>query len=245
MRRTITALLIFVAVGTAAAQKKDATSPTSPTYDQVVLNSKANVGKAVTWVVRSSPLGSPVSPDGSTLPPRTVFELRSAVGEWQGRLLLGPAAKDITFKQNVVLDNVDSRPLVVTAVVDGMGFVKKGAMSISVPLLRDVTIDMLPAELEIYEPGKGTGTTWPEVLRDSKPKYTRAAMDAKIQGTVELIVVVKTDGSVGDVVITKSLEPGLDQAAVDAAKQWKFRPGLRDGKPVLVRAGLVIEFRLH
>jgi TonB family protein len=71
-------------------------------------------------------------------------------------------------------------------------------------------------------------------------------MHEKIQGNVELEAVVRTDGTVGDISVLKSLDQkyGLDDAAVSAAKQWVFKPGTKDGKPVNVRVVLVLTFRL-
>jgi TonB family protein len=94
----------------------------------------------------------------------------------------------------------------------------------------------------------GNGVSWPVQLKEEKPKYTSDAMRAKIQGQVELEIIVREDGTVGDVRVTKSLDRtyGLDQAAMDAAKKWFFKPGLdRDGKPVATRVTLQLEFRLH
>ena len=72
-------------------------------------------------------------------------------------------------------------------------------------------------------------------------------MRAKIQGQVELEIVVLENGTVGEVRVTKSLDRtyGLDQAAMDAAKKWKFRPGVRQGTPAQVIVTLILEFRLH
>ncbi len=97
-----------------------------------------------------------------------------------------------------------------------------------------------------YAPGNGV--SWPEVRREEKPKYTSEAMRAKIQGQVELEIIVLENGTVGDVRVTKSLDRtyGRDQAAMDAAKKWLFKAGLsKDGRPVATRVGLVLEFRLH
>jgi protein TonB len=93
----------------------------------------------------------------------------------------------------------------------------------------------------------GNGVSWPEVRREEKPKYTSDAMRAKIQGQVELEIVVLENGTVGDVRVTKSLDRtyGLDQAAMEAAKKWVFAPGRKDGVAVATRVGLVLEFRLH
>jgi protein TonB len=55
---------------------------------------------------------------------------------------------------------------------------------------------------------------------------------------------VKADGTVGDTKIVKSLDPDLDQAALDAAAQWLFEPGTRDGKPVDVLVTITMAFTL-
>ena len=97
---------------------------------------------------------------------------------------------------------------------------------------------------KVYEPGNGV--TAPVLIKSVSPKYTSEAMQAGIEGVVELAVVVSTEGTVSEVTVTKSLdrEHGLDAEAVKAAKQWLFKPGTREGKPVAVRIQLILEFRL-
>jgi TonB family protein len=90
------------------------------------------------------------------------------------------------------------------------------------------------------------GVTLPVPVRSVKPGYTAAAMDAHIEGTVGLDLVVLADGKVSDVMVTQSLdkEYGLDTQAIEAAKQWLFKPGTKDGKPVAVRVALEMTFTL-
>lgn len=59
-------------------------------------------------------------------------------------------------------------------------------------------------------------------------------------------VVVLENGNVGDVVVTQSLdkEHGLDQAAIDAVRQWEFEPGMKDGQPVAVEVEIKMRFSL-
>jgi len=97
----------------------------------------------------------------------------------------------------------------------------------------------------IYRPG--SGVTTPILVREVKPQYTSDAMRAKIQGTVWVECVVKQDGTVGDVRVVRSLDPlfGLDQEAVKAARQWRFRPGLRNGEPVPVLITIELTFTLR
>ena len=96
-----------------------------------------------------------------------------------------------------------------------------------------------------YRPG--SGITLPSVLREVKPAYTADAMRAKVQGSVWLECIVMPDGSVGDVKVTRSLDPifGLDQEAIRAAKQWRFRPGMRQGEPVPVPITIELTFTLR
>jgi protein TonB len=93
----------------------------------------------------------------------------------------------------------------------------------------------------------GSGVTLPQVLREVKPAYTADAMRAKVQGSVWLECIVMPDGSVGDVKVTRSLDPifGLDQEAIKAAKNWKFRPGMRQGEPVPVIITIELTFTLR
>jgi TonB family protein len=90
----------------------------------------------------------------------------------------------------------------------------------------------------------GRGVTSPRLKKEVRPHYSERAKAEKIEGEVLMECVVKADGTVGDIKITKSLDPDLDQAAVDAAKQWEFEPGTRDGKPVAVLVTIAMAFTL-
>jgi len=98
-------------------------------------------------------------------------------------------------------------------------------------------------ENTIYKPGNGV--TGPVVVKEIKPQYTADAMRAKVEGTVTLEGVVQPDGVMGEVRVTKALDPGLDQEAIKAVKQWRFKPGLKGGEPVAVRVTLEMSFTLR
>ncbi len=97
---------------------------------------------------------------------------------------------------------------------------------------------------QVYRPGEGI--TVPRIVKEVKPKYTPEAMEAKIQGSVRLEAVVLATGEVGDVEVIESLDKvyGLDEAAIQALKQWRFDPGTKDGKPVAVRVEVEMSFTL-
>jgi TonB family protein len=93
----------------------------------------------------------------------------------------------------------------------------------------------------------GSGITPPRVVREVKPQYTAEAMRAKVQGVVWLECVVLEDGTVGDVRVSRPLDPvfGLDQEAIKAARQWRFMPGTRQGTPVPVFVTIELTFTLR
>lgn len=97
----------------------------------------------------------------------------------------------------------------------------------------------------VFRPGSGIIN--PELVREVKPQYTAEAMRAKVQGTVWLECVVQADGSVGNIEVVKSLDStfGLDQEAIKAAKQWRFKPGTRFGEPVAVLVTIELSFTLR
>jgi TonB family protein len=97
-------------------------------------------------------------------------------------------------------------------------------------------------DTEVHRPGGNVVA--PKLIREVKPQYTARAMQDKIEGEVLMECIVKADGTVGEQKIVKSLDPDLDQAALDAAAQWLFEPGTRNGKPVNVLVTITIAFRL-
>jgi len=99
------------------------------------------------------------------------------------------------------------------------------------------------AEEAVFKPGNGVSA--PVVVKDVKPQYTADALRAGVQGTVTLDCVVQPDGTVAKVRVTKGLDPGLDQEAIKAVRQWRFKAGRKDGKPVAVRVALEMTFTLR
>jgi TonB family protein len=93
-----------------------------------------------------------------------------------------------------------------------------------------------------YRPGNGVST--PRLITKVSPTYTEEARRNKIQGTVTLNIIVTEEGIATNIRVVKSLDPGLDQKAIEAVGGWRFAPGLKDGKPVRVIANVEVNFRL-
>ena len=70
-------------------------------------------------------------------------------------------------------------------------------------------------------------------------------MRGKLQGVVELEVVVQADGTPGGIRVVRSLDPGgLDNSAIEAVRQWRFAPGLAGGVPVDVLVTIILTFKI-
>jgi TonB family protein len=88
------------------------------------------------------------------------------------------------------------------------------------------------------------GVVNPRVIYEVEPQYTEDAKIAKIQGSVRLSAVIDEQGRAEDIKVAMSLDPGLDEQAVDAVRKWQFAPATKDGVPVPVTAFIEVNFRL-
>lgn len=91
----------------------------------------------------------------------------------------------------------------------------------------------------------GSGISPPEILREVKPDYTEDARRRGVEGDVVLEIVVRRDGRVGTIRLLQGLGAGLDQRAIDAVRQWRFAPAMRQGTPVDVMVEVAVEFTLR
>jgi TonB family protein len=89
----------------------------------------------------------------------------------------------------------------------------------------------------------GGGVSAPSVLFRVDPQFSKEADRAKFSGTVLLSLIVDAEGKPQDIKVVKALGMGLDEQAIKALQKWKFRPGMKDGKPVSVRAQVEFNFR--
>ncbi len=94
-----------------------------------------------------------------------------------------------------------------------------------------------------YRPGSGVSP--PRLLREVRADYTDDARRANITGEVVLEIVVRRDGTVGDIRILRRLDAGLDQRAVQAVRQWRFAPATLKGTAVDVVVEVGVEFKLR
>ena len=100
----------------------------------------------------------------------------------------------------------------------------------------------------LYQPGFGE-VTYPELIRSSrvKPRYPSAARLARLEGQVILRAVVHADGTVGRLEVLRQPpgDVGFAEAAIDAVRRWRYRPGSYHGRPVDVHFTIVVDFVLQ
>ena len=91
----------------------------------------------------------------------------------------------------------------------------------------------------------GSGVVSPTLLKQVTPRYTADAMRQRIQGTVALEVVVNREGIPVEFRVTRSLDPGLDNEAIAAAREWRFTPARVGNTPVDVLVTILLDFNIR
>jgi protein TonB len=85
----------------------------------------------------------------------------------------------------------------------------------------------------------------PEILSRVEPRYTDIARHSGTEGVVVLQAVIDEDGRVTNLSVIKGLPMGLEQAAVDAVRQWRFKAATLQGRPVKVYYNLTVRFSIQ
>lgn len=100
------------------------------------------------------------------------------------------------------------------------------------------------AAIDSADQNADAGITPPRLMRKVEPEYSEEARKAKWQGSVLLGIEVDAAGQVSDTRVMRGLGMGLDQKAVEAVRQWRFKPGMKNGAPVNVNVQVEVNFRL-
>ncbi len=112
-----------------------------------------------------------------------------------------------------------------------------------------------PGNGDGYGPGSGGGmgngvyriggdVSAPILVNKVEPEYSEEARKAKYSGTVLLSIVVDANGLPRDIHVIRPLGLGLDEKAIEAVMKWRFRPGMKGGRPVATQAQVEVNFRL-
>ena len=113
--------------------------------------------------------------------------------------------------------------------------------------------DLVPVHVVAPDPPPPAVPSVVEVFRDIEPparihtvqpRYTKAALHARLTGAVIIELTIDTAGHVAEVKVLRGLPLGLTESAVDAARQWRFEPSRFNGHPVSVIYQLTVQFTL-
>jgi TonB family protein len=91
----------------------------------------------------------------------------------------------------------------------------------------------------------GGGVSAPQVVRSVQPEFTDEARRANFQGNVSVQLIVDSEGNPQNVRPVSHLGMGLDEKALEAVRQYKFRPAMYQGHPVAVQILIDVDFHLH
>ena len=84
----------------------------------------------------------------------------------------------------------------------------------------------------------------PKVEHRADPKYDEFAVRDKVQGTLQLRLVVDASGVPQRITVARPLGYGLEASAVEAMRKWRFAPGMKDGNPVATGMAVEQQFSL-
>ena len=84
----------------------------------------------------------------------------------------------------------------------------------------------------------------PQLIYRTEPEYTAEARQKGVEGVVKLYAEIAPDGRAHRIRVLHSLGSGLDEKAIEAVRQWRFRPGTKDGHAVTSTSSIEVRFRL-
>jgi TonB family protein len=164
-------------------------------------------------------------------PPALVVSAIDAVRQWKYKpfLLNGePTEVDTTVNINYTFGS-DAEPPVQAGAAPDKDFAKTEQES----------KDLVSSLRKI-----GGNVSQPEVIYKVDPEFTAEAKKAKFQGSVLVNLIVDTNGVPQNVHVLRGVGMGLDEKAVEAIRQYRFKPAFEDGKPVPVEVNCEVDFKI-
>lgn len=104
------------------------------------------------------------------------------------------------------------------------------------------TADTQPSDQKVVRVGGNIAAA--NLVKKVQPVYPASAKSAKIQGTVELEVRISKEGVPEDLRVVSSPSDDLAQSALDAVRQWRYRPTLLNGNPVAIITDVMVNYTL-
>jgi len=182
----------------------------------------------------ASPIASPNAPTAKPVPADPALRAKLLAA------MRPPPVMSIPPRQPVAHESTGVRSELENRIFAGR---RSYTLAVNMPNLNTATGSWIIHFVE-REPGAvKSPIAAPEVVSKSDPAYPGELIHDGIQGTVILTAIIRADGSVSDIAIAKSLDPRLDQNAVQALSRWLFRPALKDGQAIDLDAVITVPFR--
>ena len=153
-----------------------------------------------------------------------------------------PNAAPVNAPDNIGEEKPSGPPALpgVVGGVEGFGEVGGVHSGLTVPVAP--TPPPPPADAKPMRPGGLI--RYPQKVRDVRPIYPQIAVASRYEGRVIIDAIIAVDGTVRDARVITS-RPLLDQAALDAVRQWRFTPSTLNGVPVPVILTITVDFKLQ
>ena len=146
--------------------------------------------------------------------------------------------------QKVEIIKEDEAPPPSTGVVGGVpGGVPGGQMGGVIGGIISSTPIAVP-KVAVQRIRVSSGVTQGLLVRKVEPTYPQMAKIARVQGAVLLAALIGKDGTIQNLHVVSTASPLLNQAALDAVKQWKYKPYILNGEPVEVDTNITVNFTL-
>jgi len=116
-------------------------------------------------------------------------------------------------------------------------------MSLNLPNLNSAGGSWVIRFAELKDGGETGTLAAPVATQTADPAYPLELMRQNVQGTVTLMAIIRSDGTVSDVQVLQGVDERLDEYARKALARWHFRPATRNGNPVDLEAVVRVPFR--
>jgi protein TonB len=193
--------------------------------------------KAMTMTFLAAPPPPPPPPP----PPAAVKIVKQVETDIVNNQLRTPTK----IPQKVQIIKEDEAPPPSTGVVGGVpGGVPGGQMGGVIGGIISSTPVAVPKIATPTRIRVSSGVTQGLLVRKVEPTYPQMAKIARVQGAVLLAALIGKDGTIQNLHVVQTASPLLNQAALDAVKQWKYKPYILNGEPVEVDTNITVNFTL-
>ena len=198
--------------------------------------------EALPEAMRMTFLAAPPPPPPPPPPPAAVVHVKQVETDIVNNQLRQPTR--IPKKVEMIKEDAAPPPMDAGVVGGVPGGVPGGSMGGVMGSILSATNAPAPKVAPPTRIRVSSGVTQGLLVRRIEPQYPQMAKIARVQGAVVLAAVIGKDGAIENLHVVSTASPLLNQAALDAVRQWKYRPYILNGEPVEVDTTVTVNFTL-